>query len=71
MEKPNKGPFIIKDGKVSDAEVWASEMPEPAEEKFDKYMKIKAVNKATRIELAQRKADNMHESLMEGFKKYE
>jgi hypothetical protein len=64
----NKGPFVKKGDVVSDREIFAAEMTEETEIKFDKFMQIKAINKEAKKELAKRNVAVAFESLMESFK---
>lgn len=68
MNYENKGPFVKKDDIVTDKEIFSAEMSDETENKFDKYMKIKAVNIAAKKELAKRNVSSTFESLMEDFK---
>lgn len=71
MSKENRGPYVLQsDGKMSDRELWAAEMDDALERKFDNYLLIKAVGDAADKELAIREGQAAFESLMEAFKNY-
>ncbi len=62
-----KGPFAMVDGKPSDHKIWAAEMDDEAEAKFDDYMFAVRLNRLAKEELARREAKTgiTMESLME------
>ena len=50
----SSGPYTVKDGVVSDAEIWRAEMDDETERKFDEYLLAKAISEAAEKELARR-----------------
>lgn len=68
-DKTNRGPFVMTaDGTMSDREIWASEMDQELEDKFDRYMLIQAVGEEADKELVRRESQKAFESLMEIFR---
>lgn len=62
-----KGPYTLVDGQVSDSAIWETELDPVAEDNFDKYLLIRAVNEAVTQELQKRENQKVFESLMEVF----
>lgn len=48
------GPYTVKDGVISDAEIWRAEMDDETERKFDEYLLAQALGEAAEVELARR-----------------
>lgn len=68
-ERIGSGPFIMDEkGQKNDREFWNAVMNPESEAKFDRYMKIKRLNKASKKELSKRKVNEAFESIMESFK---
>ena len=70
MEKINKGPFTVKDGKIEDIEFFKEIMDNELQTKFDDHIFKKEVNKAAKAEKARRKVNESIDSLMESFGNY-
>ena len=64
----NRGPFVKKDGVLSDSEIWADELSMVGD-KLDEYHLIKAVHEEAKRELARREGEIALEGLMETFYK--
>lgn len=64
----SSGPYTIKDGVATDAEIWRAEMDEDSERMFDEYMLAKAISEAAEEELARRaKRDELIKQRDEAF----
>jgi hypothetical protein len=69
VDKTNRGPFVMgADGTMSDSDIWAAEMDQELEDKFDQYMFIQAVGEEAEKELAKLESQQAFEGLMEIFK---
>lgn len=71
MEEKRKstGPYIInKEGQKGDRDLWTNIMTPDSEATFDRYLKIKKIGKAAKLEKEKRLSQKAFESLMESLK---
>ncbi len=55
MSNEKGGPYTIVNGVMSDRAIWAAEMDDESEARFDDYLYMRAVKEAAEAELAKRK----------------
>jgi len=71
MQDFKKGPFQMKDGKPTDAEIFKEELSQESEDRTDKIFYLRALNKKAKEIKASREMKESVSTLMEGFKEFE
>jgi len=63
-----KGPFVMKDGKPQDADIFKDELSQESEDRTDKVIYLRELNKKAKSEKAKRVVTESMSTLMESFK---
>jgi len=68
MKDFKKGPFVMKDGKPQDADLFKDELSQESEDRTDKVIYLRELNKKAKEEKSKRVVTESMTSLMESFK---
>lgn len=58
MEKESTGPFVVGEDGPTDRELWAADMDDESEARFDNYLYVKSVAEAADQEIERREIKN-------------